>query len=709
MKRVFLVLTVALALLLAAGVGTAAASPPASQSSGQTAGSGQEAGAAAGTAQQEPANRNISVRVLSPGDDGSVSQSNTASSNATAANLNRTDQNAEQAQAGGSGTQAVGQSAMSAQDALALGETIQTEPSNENISVRVLSPGNDGSVSQSNEASSNAEAGNMNATKQAADQSQAGSDCCGGAGSQVVGQSADNDQEATALSATQQTKPSNSNVSVRVLSPGNDGSVSQSNTASSNAEAGNGNWTDQSAEQAQAGHSCKCGGAGTQIVGQSAESEQGATALSATQQTKPSNSNSSVRVLSPGHDGSVSQSNEASSNAEAGNTNWTKQAADQGQGAGSGMQVVGQSADNAQSADALAMTHQEGASNENAPIRVLSPGDGGSVSQSNTASSNAEAGNGNWTDQSAEQAQAGASCKCGGAGTQIVGQSAESEQGATALSATQQTKPSNSNSSVRVLSPGHDGSVSQSNEASSNAEAGNTNWTKQAADQGQGAGSGMQVVGQSADNAQSADALAMTHQEGASNENAPIRVLSPGDGGSVSQSNTASSNAEAGNGNWTDQSAEQAQGKQEHERPGYGCCGAGIQAIGQSAQNEQGATALAVTEQLGLKPPCHCGDHSSIGNSHTPVRTLSPGHDPSVRQSNEAASTATAVNWNATLQGVRQLQAPSCGCKGDAGIQAVGQSDKTGQRTAALAASAQRWPYDRVEHRKTAWHRKDRR
>ena len=475
MKRVFLMLTVALALLLAAGVGTAAASPPASQSSGQTAGSGQEAGAAAGTAQQEPANRNISVRVLSPGDDGSVSQSNTASSNATAANLNRTDQNAEQAQAGGSGTQAVGQSAMSAQDALALGETIQTEPSNENISVRVLSPGNDGSVSQSNEASSNAEAGNMNATKQAADQSQAGSDCCGGAGSQVVGQSADNDQEATALSATQQ------------------------------------------------------------------------------------------------------------------------------------------------------------------------------------------------------------------------------------------TKPSNSNSSVRVLSPGHDGSVSQSNEASSNAEAGNTNWTKQAADQGQGAGSGMQVVGQSADNAQSADALAMTHQEGASNENAPIRVLSPGDGGSVSQSNTASSNAEAGNGNWTDQSAEQAQGKQEHERPGYGCCGAGIQAIGQSAQNEQGATALAVTEQLGLKPPCHCGDHSSIGNSHTPVRTLSPGHDPSVRQSNQAASTATAVNWNATLQGVRQLQAPSCGCKGDAGIQAVGQSDKTGQRTAALAASAQRWPYDRVEHRKTAWHRKDRR
>ena len=554
MKRVFLVLTVALALLLVAGVGTAAASPPASQSSGQTAGSEQEAGTAAGTAQQEPTNRNISVRVLSPGDDGSVSQSNKASSNATAGNLNQTGQTADQAQAG-SGTQAVGQSVMSAQDALALGETIQTEPSNENISVRVLSPGNDGSVSQSNEASSNAEAGNMNATQQAAGQEQAGSGCCGGAGSQVVGQSADSDQDATALSATQQTKPSNSNSS----------------------------------------------------------------------------------------------------------------------------------------------------------IRVLIPGDGGSVSQSNTASSNAEAGNGNWTDQSAEQAQAGASCKCGGAGTQIVGQSAESEQGATALSATQQTKPSNSNSSVRVLSPGHDGSVSQSNEASSNAEAGNTNWTKQAADQGQGAGSGMQVVGQSADNAQSADALAMTHQEGASNENAPIRVLSPGDGGSVSQSNTASSNAEAGNGNWTDQSAEQAQGKQEHERPGYGCCGAGIQAIGQSAQNEQGATALAVTEQLGLKPPCHCGDHSSIGNSHTPVRTLSPGHDPSVRQSNEAASTATAVNWNATLQGVRQLQAPSCGCKGDAGIQAVGQSDKTGQRTAALAASAQRWPYDRVEHRKTAWHRKDRR
>ncbi len=111
MKRVFLALAVAFLLLLVAGVGTAAASPPATQGSGQLAGSEQDAGAAAGTAQQEATNENSPVRVLSPGDDGSVSQSNEATSDATAGNLNATEQTADQTQAGGSGLQAVGQSA----------------------------------------------------------------------------------------------------------------------------------------------------------------------------------------------------------------------------------------------------------------------------------------------------------------------------------------------------------------------------------------------------------------------------------------------------------------------------------------------------------------------------------------------------------------------------------------------------------------------
>jgi hypothetical protein len=320
-------------------------------------------------------------------------------------------------------------------------------------------------------------------------------------------------------------------------------------------------------------------------------------------------------------------------------------------------------------------------------VRVLSPGNGGSVSQSNSASSNATAGNANATEQSAGQSQAGDSCKCGGAGLQIIGQSADSKQQAAALSATFQEKPSNSNAPIRVLSPGDDGAVDQSNDASSNATAANWNGTKQTAGQAQAGGSGLQVIGQESKNGQFALAGALTVQLGASNENAPVRVLSPGNGGSVSQSNTASSSSSAGNTNWTNQSAAQSVGAD-----GHGCCGGTtIQAIGQSSQNWQGAKALAVTLQLGAKPPCRCDDGSKFGNSNEPTRILSPGNDGSVRQSNDAASTATAANWNGTNQEANQLTHGRCLCKRPAtgGIQAIGQQSESGQFAAALAATLQ--------------------
>src|SRR5262245_28733176 len=335
MKRVFFALAVAALLLLAVGVGTAAASPPASQGSGQWAGSEQGAGSAAGTAQQEATNTTDPVRVLSPGDEGDVSQSNEASSDATAGNQNGTSQTADQTQSG-SGLQAVGQSASNDQDALALAFTLQHGASNDNQPVRVLSPGDGGDVSQSNDASSEASAGNANGTEQTAEQEQAGSSCCGSGGEQVIGQSADSEQDAAALSTTEQKKPSNENIAVRVLSPGDDGDVSQSNEASSTAEAGNSNATKQNAEQDQSSTSCKCGSSGgEQVIGQSADSEQKAGAIAATEQDHPSNSNITVRVLSPGDGGSVTQSNTASSNASAGNLNATKQTATQEQAGGS--------------------------------------------------------------------------------------------------------------------------------------------------------------------------------------------------------------------------------------------------------------------------------------------------------------------------------------------------------------------------------------
>ncbi len=778
MKRLSLALALSLLVLLIAGFGTATAAIPTGQTAGQLAGSGQSAGAAAGTAQQEPSNKNGSIRVLSPGDGGSVSQSNEATSNATAANKNGTAQDADQT--GGSGDQVIGQSAQNSQDALglaftlqqgasnenspvyvlgpaeraqgpdtgdpvspqsteqsndassdasagngnytdqqadqtqsgssckcgsggdqvigqsadndqsaaALAATAQDKPSNKNVTVRVLSPGNDGSVSQSNDASSNATAGNLNGTKQTADQTQSGGSCkCGSSGDQVIGQSADSSQNADAAALTAQKGATNDNITVRVLSPGNGGNVSQSNDASSNATAGNANWTDQQADQTQSGSSCKCGSSGDQVIGQSADSDQKAAAVAATAQEKPSNKNVTVRVLSPGNDGSVSQSNEATSNATAGNLNATKQTADQTQGGGSGDQVIGQEAKNDQGAFALGLTLQKGASNENGSVRVLSPGNGGDVSQSNDASSNASAGNANWTNQQADQTQGGSSCKCGSDGLQAIGQSADSKQAAAALSATIQEKPSNSNDPVRVLSYGNDGSVSQSNDASSDATAGNVNGTKQSADQTQAGGSGLQVIGQESKNGQFAAAAALTAQLGASNENAPVRVLSPGNGGSVSQANDASSNATAGNANWTDQQADQSQA-------GSSCkCGSdGIQAIGQSSQNWQGAKSLALTLQLGLKQPCRCDDGSKIGNTNAPTRVLSKGDDGDVTQMNDASSDATSANLNWTKQHAEQIQgspSSSCRCTSDDGIQAIGQEANNGQFGAALAATLQ--------------------
>jgi hypothetical protein len=650
---------------------------------GQEADNDQKAAAIAATKQEKPSNENISVRVLSPGDNGDVTQTNTASSDATAANLNETEQTATQEQSGADckcghgGDQVIGQKADSDQKAAAVAATKQEKPSNKNISVRVLSPGDDGDVTQTNEATSDANAANLNGTTQTADQTQAG-----GSGSQTIGQSADNEQHALAGALTVQKGATNENINVRVLSPGDGGSVTQTNTASSNAEAGNLNVTQQTGTQSQTGDACKCKHGGEQLIGQSAKNDQDAVALSATFQEKPSNTNTPIRVLSKGDDGDVEQENEASSNAKAVNLNGTTQTADQSQAGGSGLQAIGQSAKNEQEAFALGLTVQKGASNENAPVRVLSKGDGGVVDQDNEATSNATAANLNATEQTADQEQAGGSCKCG-YGTQLIGQSADSDQDAAAIAATFQIKPSNTNKPIRVLSKGDDGDVEQENEASSNAEAVNLNGTQQTATQAQ-SGPGLQVIGQAAKNEQEAFALGATFQIGASNENAPVRVLSPGDGGSVSQANVATSNAAAANFNWTDQSASQTQGGPTT----MGCCGTGIQAVGQLAKNEQGAVALALTVQLGSKQPCVCGKKDSIGNSNSPTRVKSPGDDGEVNQENVATSSALAKNWNVAKQHVQEIQAAPCLCK-DSGIQAVGQLDESKQFGVALAKTLQ--------------------
>ena len=132
----------------------------------------------------------------------------------------------------------------------------------------------------------------------------------------------------------------------------------------------------------------------------------------------------------------------------------------------------------------MSAADQRGASNTNIPVRVLSPGDGGDVSQSNSVSSSANAGNLNGLGQNASQVRRGGDCLCTpGNGIQAIGQDAESTQSAAALSAATQSGASNTNTPVRVGSDGDDGDVSQSNSVESDANALNVNLTGQNVDQ----------------------------------------------------------------------------------------------------------------------------------------------------------------------------------------------------------------------------------
>ena len=681
MRRILAVVAAALGLLASAGQATAAPGDSALElaAAAQAAASAQGAGAQSGAAQSQPSNTNISVRVLSPGDNGNVSQSNTVSSNATAGNANVTGQSANQAQSGScncaGGTQAVGQKADSSQAATALSYAKQSGASNTNIPVRVLNPGDNGNVSQTNSVESGATAANGNGTGQSAEQAAAG-----GSGTQAVGQEAGSKQHAAAASAAEQKGAENTNISVRVLSPGNDGNVTQSNTVASKATAANINLTGQNAGQAG-------GSGGTQAIGQDADNDQSATALSAAKQDGATNRNIPVRVGSPGNGGNVTQSNAVASSAEAGNLNATKQHADQAQGgkdkccATGGTQAIGQDADSKQKAGALSVALQSGASNTNAPVRVDSKGDDGNVAQSNSVASHATALNVNLTGQKAGQDQAG-DCRCHSAGTQAIGQEARNDQSAAAASLAAQSggrdkcgcgSSGNTNAPVRVDSYGGGGSVEQTNTVGSSAGAGNLNALYQGADQNQSGSGGTQAIGQKAKNEQDALALSAALQSGASNENTPVRVDSKGDDGDVTQSNSVESKAAALNGNLTKQDADQIQGGHS-----CGCDSKGIQAIGQEAYSKQGAGALSLALQHGAS------------NENAPVRVDSSGSGGSVDQSNSVGSAATAANLNALYQGAGQAQGGGthCSCNPIA-IQAIGQSAKNEQTAIGLSAALQ--------------------
>jgi hypothetical protein len=692
MRRIIVLLALlAVAALVGANASRADTGPI--QVAGQSAGTSQQAAAGSSATQTNPSNTNVDIRVLSPGNDGNVTQTNAVGSNAAAGNASSTTQSGTQSASGG-GVQTLQQQAVTGQLAAALSSASQTGASNTNVPIRVLSGGNDGNVTQTNAVGSNAGAGNLATTAQTGSQSQAGggSCACSATGSQPIqtsDQGASTQQAALAGSSAKQTDPSNVNVSIRVLSGGNDGNVTQSNVAGSNAVAGNGSTSQQSSTQAAAGSQCGCGSSAIQSGQQSAGTEQGAGALSGTDQSDPSNGTQPVAASSAGNGGNVSQLNGAGSSAAAGNASGTSQATTQSAGADP-IQLAKQDAQTEQGALAGSTAEQDGASNDSSPVRVLSPGNGGTTTQANSASSSANAANLSGTTQGVGQAAA-AGCGCSSSGLapiQIASEDAGTGQSATALSSATQLggKPStcgcggasasNTADPTRVESGGNDGNVTQVNGVGSNAAAGNLAGTSQGVQQVALGGScgckgdPIQVVGQQAGTGQWANAGSEAAQVDPSNDASPTRVLSGGNGGDVQQLNAVGSAARAGNGSATTQSAGQA------------AAGGGlqIQVIGQLAQTLQQAGAGSAAWQI------------DPSNDSSPTRVLSDGNDGAIRQGNVAESAALAGNDAATHQGGWQLLGgPSCGCS-TLPIQVLGQQAWSGQTAAALSAVLQKWP-----------------
>jgi hypothetical protein len=633
MRRLLVALVVALAVLAASSTTAFADGSVPVQAATQSADTGQAALAASSATQVQPSNQNISVRVLSPGDDGAVTQSNDASSSATATNSADTKQSADQSAGSLCGCHVPSWSAPTS--------TAPAGPS--------APAGGGGGTSQGNGASSTGDSANTAPTAQDASQSSGGS---GGGGVQASKQDASTEQAALAGSSATQVKPSNSNISVRVLSPGDNGSVKQSNSASSEANASNDADTHQSASQDQGG------GSGIQAATQKADTDQTAIGLSSAKQIEPSNSNISVRVLSKGDDGKVKQSNDVSSEANASNDADTKQKVDQDQNGSScgchssdglALQVAGQESSTEQGALAASSAEQKGAENSNTPVRIWSKGDGGRVTQSNDVSSSADASNDADTSQRADQdLSGGKDCHCSGLGIQAVGQSSSTEQLAGAASSAEQVGAENSNAPVRIWSKGDDGKVKQSNDVSSDATASNDADTSQHADQDL-SGSGIQALGQESETEQGAFALSSAEQlpgrekgkcgcgSDSGNSAGPIRIGSPGKNGSLRQSNSVSSSADASN---------DADTKQKADQDASGSCkcgGFGIQVLGQKAKTEQLSVALSSAKQIGAS------------NKSNPVRIGSYGKGGKTKQSNDASSDATSSNDASTKQHGHQL------------------------------------------------------
>jgi hypothetical protein len=485
-------LLVASALASAAMADSLPPGAPPIQTAGQVATSDQSAASSATSAQIAPKNTNVDVRVLSPGNNGPVTQANTSNAAAIAANANSTDQDTTQS---GGGLEQAAQTAGSLQGAEATADSTQVKPENTNVGVRVLSPGDDGPVEQTNASTAAALAANANHTDQ--DVTQAAD----GPAAQTAAQAALSKQGAAADATSKQIAPKNTNVGVRVLSPGNNGAVTQRNDSTAKAIAANLNSTDQDVTQAAAGHGSY------QTAGQVAGNLQGADASALSAQIAPSNTNADVRVLSPGHGGDVTQANTSTALGVALNANKTEQDIEQGlddggdlccseRKGGVAVQAAGQQAGNIQSATVCcAESIQVHPQNTN-----ISTGDPGSTKQENSSTALGVAANINGLEQEIEQ-----------------GPTDEKHPSASTLE-----KLDSVAEGLAEAAPAPPAGTVQSNESKAISLALNLNKTEQEIEQGQSgrpADVGVQAAGQLAGNVQYADSSAASIQYGAENRN----------------------------------------------------------------------------------------------------------------------------------------------------------------------------------------------
>jgi hypothetical protein len=214
-------------------------------------------------------------------------------------------------------------------------------------------------------------------------------------------------------------------------------------------------------------------------------------------------SNASNGQSTPNASSGPSQDGPPSTAAAPNTADSSTQAAGQGASAGGGTE---QSTSVAQAANADAAAHQQDVGNSQTTVKVDEPGNGGPVSQENQAAAGAEA-------TAAAETSAPST----------------SDQSAAAGAAATQTDTQNTAVTVRVGSPGDDGSVEQANAAGATATAAVT--TPE---------TGESTVDESA--------AAVATQDGVANTNVSVRVFSPGNDGAVTQTNTAAAAADTSGG-----------------------------------------------------------------------------------------------------------------------------------------------------------------